>query len=70
MGITSFTTTEYTIKCDICHRQEVCHSFFEGVHNKRQAITWAGMHTSKGRILCDACYKKEKETNYGNTNVR
>lgn len=38
MGISSLQTTEYTIKCDSCGVVEVCHSFYEDVHSKQQAI--------------------------------
>lgn len=61
MGVSSFRTTEYTIQCDYCSTREVCHSFYEGVHSKQQAIKWAGMHKLKdGTVLCDKCYKSEK----------
>lgn len=62
MGVSSFQTTQYTIKCDVCKIEEVCHSFFEEVHSKQQAIKWAGMHKLKdGTILCDKCFKQRKE---------
>lgn len=59
MGVTSYTTTQYTVKCDCCEITEVCaDSWSENVHNKQQAIKWAGMHSTKKGILCDACYKE------------
>jgi len=61
MGVSSFQTTEYSVVCDICGKKEVCHSFYENVHNKQQTIKWAGMMKTKdGSILCKDCYKKNK----------
>ena len=61
MGITSYRTTEYTIICDRCGKTEVCHSFYEDIHSKQQAIKWAGMHKVKnGDILCDSCFNTRK----------
>ena len=42
-------------------KTEVCHSYYENMHNTQQAIKWAGMHktvTVKG-ILCDDCFIKK-----------
>lgn len=62
MGVSSFKSTEYTIECDICNSHETCHSFFENVHSKQQAIKWAGMHKmNDGMILCDECFRKRKK---------
>lgn len=58
MGISSFQTTEYTIECDECGTRETCHSFYEDVHSKQQAIKWAKMHKTKDGILCDICFKE------------
>lgn len=61
MGVSSFQTTEYTIECDVCGTKEVCHSFYEDVHSKQQAIKWAGMHRLKnGTVLCDNCFKQRR----------
>ena len=60
MGITSYRTTEYSVECDQCGRTEVCHSFYENVHSKQQAIKWAGMHKTAKGILCDVCFKNRK----------
>lgn len=61
MGVSSFQSTQYEIQCDICGAEEVCHSFFEGVHSKQQAIRWAKMHRLKnGTVLCENCFKKRK----------
>ena len=61
MGVSSFTTTEYTVQFDCCSTMEVCHSFYEDVHSKKQAIRWAKMHKLKdGTILCDKCFANRK----------
>ena len=60
MGITSFRTTEYSIVCDLCGKTEVCHSYYENIHSKQQAIKWAGMHKTVNGILCDCCFNKDK----------
>jgi len=61
MGVTSFRTTEYTIECDGCMTREVCHSYYEDVHSKQQAVKWAGMVMLKdGTVLCKDCYEKKK----------
>ena len=62
MGITSYRTTEYSVECDQCGRLEVCHSFYENVHSKQQAIKWARMHKTADGILCDDCFKIRKNT--------
>lgn len=60
MGVNSYTATQYTVKCDRCGIEEVCcDGAAEGVHNKRQAIKWAGMHKTKDEILCDECFKNK-----------
>ncbi len=39
----------------------MCHSFYEDVHSKQQAIKWAGMKKTKdGSVLCKDCYNKNK----------
>lgn len=58
MGVSSFQTTEYTMECDRCGTRETCHSFYENVHSKQQAIKWARMHKTKDCILCDKCFKE------------
>lgn len=58
MGVSSFQTTEYTIECDACGIRETCHSFYENVHSKQQAIKWARMHKTKDGIFCDKCFKE------------
>lgn len=63
MGVSSYTVTQYFIKCDCCGIEEVCaDNNAEGVHSKQQAIKWSGMHKlSDGTILCDECYKLRKQ---------
>lgn len=61
MGVSSIRVTEYTITCDSCGVMEVCHSTYESVYSKQQAIKWAGMHRVKnGDILCNTCFNHRK----------
>lgn len=60
MGVSSIRVTEYYIECDSCGQKEVCHSFYEGVHSKQQAVRWAGMHGTKDGVLCDKCFKMRR----------
>lgn len=56
---------EYDIICDKCGVNEVLHTGDSDgeicVHNIHTAIKSAGFHRSKGRLLCDECFKKEKK---------
>lgn len=65
----SFTVTriqEYTFECDNpdCNNWETLHTGedFHGiyVHNTQTAFKVAGFHKTKGMILCDECFKKER----------
>jgi len=62
MGVTSYQTTQYTVKCDNCGIEDTApDSWSENVHSKQQAIKWADMHKVKdGRVLCDKCYVEYK----------
>lgn len=70
MGVTSYTLTQYDIRCDCCGVGECCpDSWAERVHSKQQAIKWAGMHKTKdGDILCNRCFKEYKENKRKNEN--
>lgn len=56
---------EYDMACDECGVNEVLHTGDSDretyVHNIHTAIKLAGFHRSRGQLLCDECFKKEKK---------
>ena len=65
MAVQSFRYTEYWVECDVCGSEDVVHSGDIGcdgttVSSKSTAMKALGYHNSKGRCLCDDCYRLEK----------
>ena len=56
--------TEYDVECDECGKSEVLYSgdSYHGriVCNITSAIYVAGFHRSRGKVLCDVCFKARK----------
>ena len=69
MGLEVIRVYEYVIRCDECGECDVMHTgdnprITNGnriyVHNVPSAIKAFEYHRSKGRLLCDECYRKLK----------
>ena len=69
MGFRIMRCFEYGAECDECGEMDVLHTgdtlTINGqeifVHDKQSAIKGLQYHRSKGRYLCDRCFKKMKE---------
>lgn len=60
MGIEVRKIFEYDLICDTCGCEEVLHTG-EGdvfVHDINTAIKEARFHRSRGKLLCDGCFRK------------
>lgn len=66
MGLNVLKTYEYYLECDCCGAFETFHTNDTGqdgiiVHNIPTAIKGGQYHRSKGKLLCNDCFKKVKE---------
>lgn len=68
MGLQVIRCFEYVIECDVCGEMDVMHTgdfpTVKGksiyVHDISSAIKGFEYHKSKGRLLCDKCFRKMK----------